>query len=102
MIKQQGKKGRIVALDLDDERVISGKEFLRWLWENGVIPYWTTGVVIEADIGSVVTMTVQSHGTNRLLEVKPPEFKVCLQCGNTIVAEATECPGCGGKTWQKE
>jgi hypothetical protein len=70
-----GMETREYEFDPED-KPIHGRQFLQWLHEQGIIPGWTTRVVIEASATSIVKVYVESVGTEGLVRVvAPPELK---------------------------
>lgn len=55
-----------------NDPVISGRAFLLWLIDNGVIPDRSRRVVIDASYDSIVAIYVETVGTEKLIKVEVP------------------------------
>lgn len=51
---------------------ITGRTFLQWLIDNGVVPDRTRRVVIDASYNSFVSIYIETFGTEKLIKVGVP------------------------------
>ena len=56
--------------------MLTGRDFLEWLSDAGIVPPTATRVVIEASLVDIVRIYVETYGTEGLVRVLKPKEMV--------------------------